>query len=259
MFSTIAHHESVDAAAAQNDLSPALGDAIVRTVGDRIYVPQLNQIVALAAGVGSGGNGTARIESPELLKLGRYFIQGVNGRNDGNVVPNAVALVDDLRSSPLVMVVGESYIATIHSDTTAAALQWVVAWFADAPVEPVNVPHFTTRLTAATALVSRTWTLCPFTFDENIPRGRYAIIGARAQSATCVAARMVVPGAQNRPGVLGVTAQADFGWEFFRHGGMGVFAEWEDTDAMQWEFLANAADAAEILYLDLAPIRLGPA
>ncbi len=258
MFSTIANHESVDAAAAQNDLSPAAADAIVRTVGDRTFVPQTNQIVALAAGVGAGGNGTARLESPELLKLGRYYIQGVNGRNDGNVVPNAIALVDDLRDKPLVMVVGESYVATIHSDTTAAALQWVVEWFADGPIAPHVGAQFTTRLTGATALVSRTWTLCPMVFDENIPRGRYAIVGARARSATCIAARMVVPGAQNRPGVLGVTADSDYGWEGFRHGGMGVFAEWEDTDAMQWEFLANAADAAEVLYLDLASVRQGP-
>src|SRR3970040_2256777 len=212
MFSTIANHESVDAAPAQRDWSPAAGDALVRTVGDRTFVPQLNQIVAAAAGVGSGGNGTARIESPELLNAGRHYIQGVNGFNDGNVVPENPAVVDDLRDKPLVMVVGESYLATIHSDTTAAALQWVVLWFADGPIAPVVNPHFTTRLTGATALVSRTWTLCPMTFDENLPRGRYAIVGARAQSTTGIAARMVVPGANNRPGVLCVNAQDSIGW-----------------------------------------------
>jgi hypothetical protein len=258
MFTVVANHESVDAAGAQNDLTPAAADATVRVVGDRTFVPQLNQIVALAAGVAIGGNGTARLESPELLKLGRHYIQGVNGRNDGNVVPNAVALVDDLRDKPLVMVVGESYLATIHSDSTAAALQWVVSWFADGPIAPVSGPQFTTRLTGTTACVSRTWTLCPLTFDENIPRGRYAIVGMRARSATAIAARLIIPGATHRPGVLGCTADSDYGHEMFRHGGLGVFGEWEDTDAMQAEFLANAADAAETVYLDLAPVRLGP-
>jgi len=258
MFTLVGNHESVDAAAAQNDLAPALGDATVRTVGDRTFVPSLNNIVLLAAGVGSGGNGTARLESPELLRLGRYYIQGVNGRNDGNVVPEQPAVIDDLRAQPLTMVVGESYVATIHSDTTAAALQWVVAWFADGPIAPVIGPHFTTRLTGVTALVSRTWTLCPLTFDENIPRGRYAIVGMRAMSVSGIAARLIIPGATHRPGVLACITQDELGWPGFRHGGMGVFGEWEDTDAMQAEFLANAADAAETVYLDLAPVRLGP-
>jgi hypothetical protein len=258
MFTVVANHESVDAAAAYNDLSPAAGDATTKVVGDKTAVPALNQIVALSAGVAIGGTGAARIESPELVKLGRHYIHGVNGRNDGNVVPNARALVDDLRAQPLVLVVGENFLATIHSDSTAAALQWVVLFFADGPVAPVIGSHFTTRLTGATAVVSRTWSLVNLTFDENIPRGRYSIVGMRAQSTTCVAARLIVPNQGARPGVIGCTTAGDEGWAGFRHGQFGSFGEWEDTDAMQAEFLCNAADAAQIVHLDLAPVRLGP-
>jgi hypothetical protein len=258
MFTVVANHESVDAAGAQNDLTPAAGDATVRIVGDRTFVPGLNKVALLAAGVAIGGNGTARLESPELLKLGRHYIQGVNGRNDGSVVPNATHVIEDLRSQPLALVVGEGFLATVHSDSTAAALQWVVTWFADGPIAPVVGPHFTTRLTGTTTAVSRTWTLCPLTFDENIPRGRYAIIGMRAMGATCVAARLIIPGQPNRPGVLGCTAGSDLGWDGFRHGQLGEFGQWEDTDAMQAEFLCNAADTAQTVFLDLLPVRLGP-
>ncbi len=257
MFTVVANHESVDAAAAYNDLTPAAGDATTKVVGDKTAVPALNQLVLLSAGVAIGGTGAARIESPELLKLGRHYINGVNGRNDGNVVPNTRALVDDLRVKPLVMVAGENFVATIHSDSTAAALQWIVLWFADAPIAIDDRPHFTTRLTGATAVVSRTWSLVNLTFDENLPRGRYAVLGMRAQSTTCVAARLVLPGLAPRPGVIGCTAAGDEGHPIFRHGQMGAFGEWEDTDAMQAEFLCNAADATQIVYLDLALVRAG--
>jgi len=258
MFSTIGFHESVDAAGAQQDLTPALADAIVRTQGDRIYVPELTQLVLAAAGVGSGGNGTARLETPELLKMGRHYIAPVNGANDGNVEPDSPHAVEDLRAMPLALVKGEGILGTVHSNTTAAALQWIIAWLADGPIAPVAMPHFTTRLTGTTTLVASTWTLCQLTPDENLPRGRYAIVGMRVLSATGIAARLVLAGQGARPGVLCVDAVTDLQWPGFRHGGMGVFGEWEDTDAIQVEVLANAGDTAQTVWLDLAPIRLGP-
>jgi hypothetical protein len=258
MFTTFAFHESVDAAGAQENLTPALADATVRTQGDRIYVPELTQAVLFAAGVGSGGNGTARVETPELLKLGRHYIAPVNGGTDGNIEPDTPQVVEDLRQAPLPLVKGEGMLGTVHSNTTAAALQWIVVWTADGPIAPDTRPHFTTRATGTTTVVAQTWSLCPLTLDENLPRGRYAIIGMRALGATCIAARMVLPGQGPRPGVLGVDAVTDLQWPGFRHGGMGSFGEWEDTDALQAEFLCNAADSAQVVSLDLVPVRLGP-
>ncbi len=84
------------------------------------------------------------------------------------------------------------------------------------------------------------------------------MIGFRAQSATLIASRILLPGQGNRPGVLGCDAQEDVQGGMFRAGNFGSFGEWEDTDAMQFEFLANAADANPVVFIDLQPVRLGP-
>ena len=98
----------------------------------------------------------------------------------------------------------------------------------------------------------------PLTFDEDLPRGRYAVVGMRARAAGCVAGRLFLPGSRWRPGVLGVDAQDDVEHWRFRNGEMGSFGEFEDTDTLTAQFLSVSADTAEDVYLDLIQIRSGP-
>src|SRR5574341_1201005 len=207
-FHTIAHIESVDAANAYNDLTPALADQTIRTQGDRSFLPVWSNLAAFAAGVGSGGNGVAR--------------------NDGNVIPDAIPRVHDKRFAPIPLTVGEGLLATVHSDTTAAAIQWAVLFLSDGPIV------------------------------ENIPRGRYAIVGMRARSTNLVAARLFLPSQPNRPGVLGTGAQVNLDHPMFRYGGMGSLGEWEDTDSFNVEFLAGVADTNPVVHVDFVPVRVGP-
>jgi hypothetical protein len=258
MHHTFAFWENIDAAGLANDLAPAAQEPTLRAQGDRLYVPNLNQIVAIAAMVGSGGNGWARLESPELLKLGRHYIQAINGGNDGDVEPGSPQAVEDRREHPLSLVVGEGLLGTIHSNTTAAADQSIVIFSAAGPLAPQAGPFFTARGTSATAVVAGAWSLCAITLDENLARGRYRIIGLRPQGATCIAARFVLPNQGERPGALGVDVATDIQHMMFRAGGMGSWGEWEDTDALNIEFLCNDADAAETVYIDFQPVRLGP-
>jgi hypothetical protein len=258
MFHIIAHIETVDAAGAYNDLTPALGDQTIRTQGDRSFIPAWPNLVALACGVGSGGQGNARIETPSLLaNLGRFYVGAVNGRNDGHVVADSPHKINDRRANPLPLKVGEGLLATIHSDTTAAARQWAVLFLSDGPIVPDVRPCFTMRGTGTTTVVALTWSNAPITFDENIPRGRYAIVGMRARGVSCIAARLVLPGLANRAGVLGCTAQTDLEHPMQRHGGLGVFGEWEDTDSFNVEFLCGAADTAQTVEIDFVKVRDG--
>ena len=258
MFHIIAHIESVDAAGAYNDLTPALGDQTIRTQGDRSFVPAWPFLAAAAFGVGSGGQGNGRIETPSLLSnLGRYYIGAVNGRNDGHVVPDSPHKIQDRRVNPIPLKVGEGLLATIHSDTTAAARQWAVLFLSDGPIVPDTRPCFTMRGTGTQTVVALTWTSCTITFDENIPRGRYAIVGMRARCVSCIAARLVLPGVANRAGVLGCTAQTDYEHPMQRFGGLGSFGEWEDTDSFNMEFLCGAADTAQTVEIDFVKVRDG--
>jgi hypothetical protein len=45
----------------------------------------------------------------------------------------------------------------------------------------------------------------------------------------------------------------------FRQGYLGSWGEFEDIDNLAGEFLCGAADAAQVVFLDLLQLRAGPA
>lgn len=257
MFSVHGWFEDLDAAGAVVRLA-AIADPILQTAGDDLSVPALNQLVLAAAGVGSGGDGFARLESPSLLRRSRFFINPVNGNADGDPEPDSPPAVLDMRSNPLQLEQDEEITASIDSDTTAASMQWVFGWFADGPIVPATGPMFTIRATNGNTLVSGVWTNGALTFSDNLAVGRYAIVGMRYIGATALAARLVfVGGAGWRPGVLGCDSDSDKDFPPFRMGGMGVFGEFESIQPPSVDFLANAGDTAQEIYFDLIRIREG--
>lgn len=253
MHHTAAWLESVDAAAAYNDLT-ALADQVLTIAGDRIQIPTLNQVVAFAAGVGSGGNGLLRFETPSRQGWSRYMVSPVNGRNDGNVEPDSPHKVVDLRANPLVLVPNERALASVHSDTTAAAIQWLLMFLAAGPITPVGGTINTIRGTGTATLTASAWTAFAITFDETLASGRYQVLGARFQSAGCVAGRLVPVGGGWRPGAVGTDAQEDLEHPMFRSGGLGVWMEFENENPPQAEFLSVSADTAEVVYLDVVKV-----
>lgn len=248
--------ESIDGAATVQNLA-AVRDQFAFTNGDDFRIPAgLTQVVWLAAGIGSGSNGIARLDAPSLLDLARYQIAPVNGRNDGNVEPDSPQAVVDLRMNPLQLIEDEAANGVFQSDTTAAAAQWIVGNLADGPVEPLTGAEVVAvRATATQTLTAGSWTLNdPITFADTLPVGNYQVVGLRAESTTCVAARLVFKGGGPRPGVLGTDAVTDWQHPIFRNGGLGVLGEFHSTTPPGIEVLANAADTAETFWLDLIKV-----
>src|SRR5207247_4976321 len=138
--------------------------------------------------------------------------------------------------------------------------QPAVAGPADGPPGEVAGPQFTLRATGATALIASTWVTVPIVFVDDLPRGRYQLVGLRAQSTNLVAARVVFVGPQaaTRPGCMGTNNDRYLEHPMFRYGGLGVWGEFEDVEPPAIECLANAAHAAEIFYLDLSQLPSGP-
>ena len=108
--------------------------------------------------------------------------------------------VYDLRANALPLVRDEVLQAEINSNPVAVQIQWVVVWFADAPLVPATGTIFTVRATSATTLIAGSWGNCPLTMNEDLPRGRYAVVGLRGRSAGCIAVSMVFVGGRWRPG-----------------------------------------------------------
>jgi len=255
MFTLVGFAETIDPAGVDVNLT-ALADQHVTTTGDDLTIPALNQIVALAAGVASGGTAKARLDIPSLLRVTRVYVSPINGYADADATPEIVPNVMDYRQNPLVLRPSEIAQAVINSDTTAAALQWLLMWLADGPIRPVTGEMFTNRFTGTTTLVVDVWTNGTITPDDRLPAGRYAVVGMRAISAGIVAARLVFPGEQGyRPGVLGALLDDNHDWPGFRFGGMGIFGEFEHNQIPSVEYLSSVADTAEEVYLDLIKVR----
>jgi len=258
MFHLAAWSQSIDPAGVFSALN-AVADTQLTVAGKNIQVPVLARILALAAGVETTVAQQARLSAPSRRVKALQRVAPTQGNAAAASLPSDPHHVIDLRDTPLTMVAGEVMQFEINSDPAAVQIQWGLVWLADGPTAPVLGDEFTLRADGTTALVSQAWTLVPLVFAENLPRGRYQVVGLRVQSASLIAARLVLVGNVWRPGALGTNNDRHLEHPMFRHGEMGVFGEFEDTDPPQVECLAAAADAAEVVYLDLIQTRQGPA
>ena len=252
-----AFYESQDPAGAFVDQA-ALLDQRLNILGDNIRVPALNNIIAIAGGAENTVAPRQRLYSPSIEELARYEVAELNVGSAAAIVAGDPQRMVDLRRSPLQLVTDENLRAEILSNPAAAQAQWTLVWFADGPVAPVeNVREHTVRLTGATTVTAGAWSTVPLTLDDELPNGVYAIIGARFQSATCVAGRINFLGGDLawRPGALGSVLVDDQQHPMFRHGGLGVWGTFPTTQLPQAEFLCNAGDTAEVVYLDV--VRVG--
>jgi hypothetical protein len=255
-----AHYENQDPAGAFVNIA-ALADPLGSNDGDDLIVPNLNRLVAVAFGVPSGANQRLRLDSPSLRVLGRWEAQGFNGGADADAEPDSPQIVHDMRQNPLTMTPTERVVAEVDYNTTVAEAAWVLYWFADGPVAPLTDAVIrTVRVTSTVDTVAGAWTNGAITFTDPLPPGRYAIVGARFQSAGMVAVRFVFTDVAHRPGVLCVDDENDQQHPMFRMGGMGILGEFESTRIPTIDMLSISADVADILgVLDLVQVRAGPA
>ncbi len=260
MFTTVAFQELVDPAGAFNALT-AIADQHVTVAGDDLRVPTLRNIIAVAGGVDVTVESFLRLTAPSLRIRNLLHVEPLNTNTAAAVEPGSPHRLYDLRRIPVALVEGENLNAEINSDPLAAQIQWAIVWLADRAPEAVRGEIFTARATAVAVLVASAWSNGALTFVEDLPRGRYQVVGMRARSAGLVAARLVFVGAGAsgwRPGVLGTDTQDDLEHPMFRFGELGVFGEFEDIEPPTVDFLSVSADAAEDVYLDLIQVRAGP-
>lgn len=257
-FTTVAFFEIQTLAAAYLPIA-AVADQHVRVVGDDIQVPSLSMVAAIAGGVSSTTLlNQMRLSSPSLRERGLYQLSPLQVAAT-NVLPGTPHRVVDLRDNPLKLVVGEQLNAEAIGTVTTQEM-WAMLCLSDGPIAPIKGDIFTVRATgAATALTIGAWGNRALTFDEDLPRGRYQIVGMRAESAGLIAARAVMVGGGWRPGVLGCAVVEELQSEMFRRGNMGVFGEFEDIEPPTIDFLSLSADTLLYVYLDLIQVRKGPA
>lgn len=259
MMHAAAFWQSVDPAGVYVQLAAPIDPAIT-TATPRIQVPTLNQIIAASGGAESTIVPRIRLVAPSLLTMARDQVMPLNFAAAAAVVPLSPLRVADLRDTPLILVPSEQLTCELLSDPAAAQIQWMFVLFADKVPTPLVGKSFTCRATVANALVAGTWTPNTLVFDDQLPRGRYAVVGLRGISTSQICARLLIPGQPFRPGSMSGLLVTDIGHDMFRYGNLGSWGEFEDVDNLTVETLANLADtaASQIYYVDLVQLRAGP-
>jgi hypothetical protein len=87
-----------------------------------------------------------------------------------------------------------------------------------------------------------------------LPAGSYDIIGMRAVSTGAIAARLVIPGFEWRPGVIAYDAVGDVELPRFRYGNAGVFGRFTHDSPPTVDFLSVSADTSETVFLDVVKV-----
>lgn len=249
MFTVVAWDQLIDTTGVLT-LHTAVPDPHVRTQGNDVVVPNdLNQVVLAYAG-GAGPITRAQLQSPSLRSVLNPEIAPI----DIAAVPATPPLVMDLRDSPLVLTKGEFLDFAAAESGAGAQRQIGLVWLADGPIKVDTRPFFTIRVTSATTLVANAWTNAGLTFDQTLPAGQYALVGARFRSASGIAFRFVIPGFLWRPGALMFAATGAYDEPWFRAGNLGEWATFAHNAPPTVDFLATAADTAETGELDLVKV-----
>jgi hypothetical protein len=231
----------------------------VNALADSYLPPQNNNLVvksrARVGGLWAIGTNLTRVQlqSPSL----RRFINP-EYRPFANAVPGGGQqwAFHDLTHAPIMLDPTEQLSAFATQGSAGAQIARVfLLLFREAAREHVADKIVSVRVTSSTTLVAEAWTACQLTLDQALPAGKYQVVGARMESATGVAFRLIFPNDPARPG--GPMFASGLGIEprYMRYGRGGVWGEFTQNDALSAEIVATAADTSQVGVLDLVRVE----
>jgi len=195
---------------------------------------------------------SARLNSPslEMRRTRAYVIPQVSDAIKFPLSPYAVCKPP----VPLTLAVGE-HLSGLGTASANVRI-YMLASLGPATLPPVPAgERIVVRCTSNTPLRPNEWTTCNLTPDVSLAVGTYTLIGMLPISANAIAARAIVLGQVNRPGVPALAGteaavkKCDPLWlTAVQQYPMGSFPH---TDLPQVQFLSSAADTSEVVYLYL--------
>ena len=246
MFHLCAYSTSI-ATGVETELN-AVTDGIL-PISNNHVVPQQPCSLLFAAAMATNLQ-RARISTPRFLQYTTPFIRGIMA----GLVPTSPAQLATYLMAQLDLTQLEEI--TINAFQNAAGAQRVTALLGlqFSPNPPATGDIFTLRGTSTGAAVANAWTQIAMTWQNALPRGRYAICGLQHQSANGQAARLIIQQQFYRPGCMSQAALSDVAHPYFFKGALGQWGVFDNQTFPNVEVLCNAADAAHEVYMDVMPL-----
>ena len=245
MFTLVGFSESQDSASLTN--VAALADPHIRVSGDDVVVPSgLNYV----GGVYAIGADTTRAQlvSPSIRRRYPFEIVPVEVAAEPADPVKYFGLFDN----PLQLDPDESLNAQCAENNASAGRSTVLVWLCDGAIAPITGAEiFTIRATNTSTLTAYAWTNGALTFNDTLPAGDYALVGARASSAGLIAFRFVFSQYAWRPGAIGMDTVGEVGAPIFRFGKLGEWGQFSHNTPPTVDFLSLSADTSQTVDLDL--------
>ena len=247
MHHTCAYGQSV-ASTAETDIA-ALSDGVL-VIQNSHFLPQRPTSVLYAAFCALLGV-RARLSSPTLSLITSPYIRDISLAVDfGNPQILSDYTNDPLKLAPLeeLQLLAANSAATAGQSLGVIGLDW-----GQVPQPAGNV--LTIRGTAAATLVANAWTqLGTITWQNTIPTGQYACVGAEAFSAGGKAFRITFENQVPRPGGLATLLETNRTHPIFRMGNLGTWGTFHNYAMPTFEMISASADTAEVVYMDIVKI-----
>jgi hypothetical protein len=249
MHTLAAWYESIDPAGALVNIA-GVPDQHLNVQGDNITVPvALPAIIGEAALENDASAAAAQVAAPSIRQVVNLDVEPIIAAAVFGSPPEP--FMHPL--NPVPVQPSDFLEFLVNSDPAAAAAHYGLVWLADGPIAPVGGRIYTLRTTAVVAQAVATWSSGVLNFTQDLPPGRYQLVGARVRSTDGVAFRLIFPGYSWRPGGPVVNAIGDRDAMHFRYGNLGVWGEFEHNLPPQLEMLGGTA-AAQTALLDVIKV-----
>lgn len=252
-FTIVGWFESQETAAALT-LTLALADQHVRVEGDNIIVP--GWAPNLMGYYAWGQHLTkAQLVSPSLRTLANLDIKPLDKAD----VPTTNPPFHDLFDMPIPLEPSEA-LTFLMAEEEAAGEGACFAWLGTAITPMPTGRMFTVRAEETiSGIVIDVWNNKSLTFEQTLPAGRYACVGARAQSTGLRAFRFCPVGEFARPGAIGFATDGLIAPPRFRYGKAGVWFEFEHDQPPTVDLMTASEDTDIKIWMDLIQTRAGRA
>lgn len=213
------------------------------------YLPPTNFKALVGYGRIDSGS-IARLDTPNLRIPVYPYLANLDLASDP---PNLPPVNDWGDSGPTVLQNDQLNFVVSRAGAGAATCEGLF-WMGQRNPSPVYGDIRTIRATASITRVANAWTEGSLTLQDQLPSGRYQIVGAAGFGTNLLAIRFIFPDQQLRPGVLCQQAIGEYGWMKFRYGNMGVFGSFYSTAVPTIQVLGYGANTSQTLLIDVIKI-----
>jgi hypothetical protein len=141
----------------------------------------------------------------------------------------------------------------VFVDSDEAVAQYVGVLLADGPVKPVTGKIQSLRFTGSITSTAANWVSGTVTFDQQLPSGRYRVVGMRIKGTGLVAGRLIFDDQTARPGVPAALLSGGLDAKYARLGASGGWGDFDSTNPPKLEVIGGTA-SAQVGFLDLIKI-----